>query len=586
MSSIYVNIEGEWRLGGFEYVWKTKDITKTLLDLVKPYRYTNAIDKKNEYKNDIYDGLEQYAFGIFCEELLKNRQNSNTPYIHEFYEYCLTHLKHSNITMRPKLSAILLHPYFNHEFILIHSFLNELPLKGPQEKQDFFTGLIDRLRYFDENMIASQIGNLLLSRMVLLDTTAQLCVIPYVLKTKTDISTALFSQHTFIKYIIPHIKKIFCVRDVQIRLILLEYFNNYVKLMPEDELQDQILPNLLLGIKDINDVLVAKTLRCLADLVPILGSKIVIGGNNRKRLFADGRPQGIMDNNIKHWIEPRSITPVMTSGEYIVSASPLPSSSITTIDNNNDTISESFVSMTGIGTENTIENLLIMSERLSPDGGEDIQTAATDGGDIEEEDAWSDWENDDIHQPIINTNDINNSEIANNASTTELAFSHSNLNTNIDDKTVNNNESLLLQSPLVPEINQSQHQQQQLQYQNQSQLDVKKTQTIEQQKKSPSHVVIDDINALDIKNQKFKTKSNEEVDFFKDMEPIIQSTSNLLLQDNLTKTSNNNNKNGKEEESRNSDEIEIDKSRFAFNDDNDNNVETTAWDDDDGDWGV
>lgn len=46
---------------------------------------------------------------------------------------------------------------------------------------------------------------------------------------------------------------------------------------------------LLVGIKDTNDNIVASTLRALSLLVPILGAAIVIGGK-RARLFTDGRP--------------------------------------------------------------------------------------------------------------------------------------------------------------------------------------------------------------------------------------------------------------------------------------------------------
>jgi SCY1-like protein 3 len=77
---------------------------------------------------------------------------------------------------------VLLHPYFNHDFITIHSFLTELPLKSQQVKQEFFTSLIDRLREFDEAIVATQLCEMLLSRIVLLDETAQLCVTPFVLK--------------------------------------------------------------------------------------------------------------------------------------------------------------------------------------------------------------------------------------------------------------------------------------------------------------------------------------------------------------------------------------------------------------------
>jgi SCY1-like protein 3 len=83
---------------------------------------------------------------------------------------------------------------------------------------------------------------------------------------------------------------------------------------------DEILPQLLLGIKDTNDLLVTKTLLCLADLIPILGASLVIG-KNRRKLFADGRPQQteIWSND-----QPRSITPVMNeSMDILLSSSPV-----------------------------------------------------------------------------------------------------------------------------------------------------------------------------------------------------------------------------------------------------------------------
>lgn len=301
------------------------------------------------------------------------------PHLTDFLDYCATQLRHKLPQKRPPLSAVLQHPYLNHEFVIIHSFLSELPLKNASDKLDFFTSLIDRLRAFDEQNVAVQLADLLLSRMVLLDPTAQLHVIPYVLSTRTDANAqSLFGASVFSQFIIPRILQLFEVHDAQTRLILLEYFAFYVKYMSEADMKDVMLPQLLLGIRDKNDVLVAATLRALAELVPILGAGVVIG-RNRSHVFADGRPQVNRDTMSVpvEWMEQRSITPVLSSGTN-------KQLSLSTTQLDHVDISESFAS--------TSNRSNLMLERLSPDGGEDEKTAS-DVPDLEN-DAWSDWDGD------------------------------------------------------------------------------------------------------------------------------------------------------------------------------------------------
>lgn len=376
-SAVYVAAkDGAWRMAGFEHLWKSADITDELLKRSQPFRYGAAVDPSEARQRGV--AVEQFAFAILCEEILRTQSDADMPNVDAFKKYCAEHLRHKTVGMRPQLSAVLLHPYFNHEFVVIHSFLTEMPLKCPAEKQQFFTGLIDRLRAFSEVNVATQMIDLLLSRIVLLDATAQLCVTPFVLKPRTDdLFPALFTVATFTAHVVPKILQIFTVRDAQIRLILLEYFGAYVRLFPVDILTDQLLPLLLLGIKDTNDVLVAATLRCLADLIPLLGASIVVG-RNRGRLFADGRPQGCGSGDVvpPHWTEHRSITPVMNA-EYS-GGGPSVSPALDHVD-----ISGSYESASPRRNH-------LLQERLSPDGGEDVKTTSEV---MEmEDDTWSDWE--------------------------------------------------------------------------------------------------------------------------------------------------------------------------------------------------
>lgn len=545
-ASVYVTPTGGWRLHGFEHLWPAKEVNATLLERSQSYRYKAAIDP-NETKRDRIDGLEQYSFAVLCEEILKHHKATTAvPNVNEFRQYCAEHLRHATLAMRPKLSAVLLHPYFNHEFVLIHSFLTELPLKSQLEKQTFFTSLIDRLRDFDEQNVAVQLTDLVLSRMVVLDDTAKLCVIPFVLRPRMDADAALstptplFSVDTFIKYIIPKVQQLFLVRDSQIRLILLEYFAHYVSFFPSKELIiDEILPQLLLGIREgNNETIVAMTLRALADLIPILGSAVVIG-RNRGRLFGDGRPNGAqekMTSATSSWAcVPRSITPVINAvaaSDGLVSGSPLRDA----VD-----ISDSYVSM--VNSHN--DQQLLMPERLSPDGGEDVQTAS-EQPDIED-DGWSDWE--DNQEPAAHT-----------------THDHDHDTGIISIGEVIAGDVILDDTKSPPATNH--------------------TTAHAPQTTDLTSTFIKDIKELDIKTTKPPVLSEID-DMFKDMEPVIASSSGnpLLMNGNATITELDVSK-----VSRTSTKaVRVDRNRFAMTNvavDDDALADDDAWGHGDNDWDV
>ena len=100
---------------------------------------------------------------------------------------------------------------------------------------------------------------------------------------------AVLPEDLFREKIIPVLINIFQVREMQIRLILLKFFPNYVGMFSTSQLEDVILPHVLLGVRDTDDNLVAETLKALSVLVPILGATKVIG-KRRKKVFADGSP--------------------------------------------------------------------------------------------------------------------------------------------------------------------------------------------------------------------------------------------------------------------------------------------------------
>lgn len=132
---------------------------------------------------------------------------------------------------------------------------------------------------------------------------------------------------------------------------------------------------LLVGIKDTSDELVAATLKALADLVPLLGSEIVIGGK-RAKLFNDGRPTDFTNTN-RSKPTSRVSTPVNRVAHQ-TRATPV------------------------LGESN---NLSVLSERQRPDGEEGTDSQELLQSNEDDLDKWDDWntneDEDDLDEHMV-----------------------------------------------------------------------------------------------------------------------------------------------------------------------------------------
>lgn len=366
-AAIYVTNDGSWKLGGLEFLSRFSDVTLSFLQKARARRYEKGVPPEEDSSKTVDPkAIDAFAFGVLVEEVFhKIPDDVQIPGFKEFREISKKHLQNSEPSLRPKLSQLLDQPIFNHRFVIIHDFLSELPLKSDEEKTSFFRGLVDQLREFPQILLASQLSVLLLSRLVLLDKTAQEHVLPVVLQPHNECrplsNPPLFCMDTFKQYIVPRLMHMFSVRDAQIRLLLLDHFEQYCIAFSKEQLRTKILPELLVGIKDTNDTVVASTLRALAFLVPILGAATVIGGK-RARLFTDGRPK-------------QDGTQVKESQSAQIDQGRRPSKE----------------HAKPIIAQETASPILIaeLPERPSPDGGEDLSLPTQLD---EETDNWSDWD--------------------------------------------------------------------------------------------------------------------------------------------------------------------------------------------------
>lgn len=358
---VYVTTDGTWKLGRMEYLCRFSDLTNEYLASIIAHRYNPAINSEEDsIALKLPSNIDKYAFSVLVDEILEGKDNDDIPTVMEFKDYCKNRLR-NNCQTDISLKQLIFHPFFTHRFVAIYTFLVELPLKTEIEKTEFFKTLADELTLFPEDLIAKQLTTLLLSRLVILNRTAQDDLLPRMLQLKNDKHPeSLFTKEVAMKYVSLRLLDIFAIRDVHIRLILLKHFTNICSFFTHQQLRKYVLPELLVGIKDTNDSLVEATLNAVADLVPILGASTVVG-KNRYKIFSDGCPLGYNPNN----------SSVNDSSRVVVTSS-----------------------------QKAGDNNISLIERPSPDGGEDI--ADNVNVDEDENDCWSDWEN----QTEVNESDV------------------------------------------------------------------------------------------------------------------------------------------------------------------------------------
>ncbi|CAL1547743.1 unnamed protein product, partial [Lymnaea stagnalis] len=302
LSSIYVSPDGTWKLGGLEHACKFTDATQEYLEKCRAFRHEDSLSPEEKTGNVRIDGAlgharDIFAFGALVDSLLDLVKEKND--IIKTLDQQMSVCSSADPASRPKVTTLLGMTALKSDLLEILSYLKNIAIKSDTEKREFFSHLVERLRKIPETVLARRLVVPLLARFVLLNEWADKLVLPYLLRPKRDSTgtnssaiQGLLDESLYKQYVINHLFNIFHVHDSHIRLVLLEHFSHYVQLFTRAQLEDDIFIQILLGVRDTDDRIVAASLRALADLVAVLGGDFVIGGS-RKSFFFHGLPKKI-----------------------------------------------------------------------------------------------------------------------------------------------------------------------------------------------------------------------------------------------------------------------------------------------------
>lgn len=196
---------------------------------------------------------------------------------------------------RPRAASLLDEPLFRHcDYLRIVHFIEHFASFDEPAIATFFETIVARLRSLPPDVLSLKLVPLLLtSRFVMLHPAAAGSLLPFLFSGSPagQVEEPLLDEHLFRLRILPLICKLYCVRKVQIRLILLEQLPLYVGLVEQKQLIEQLLPQIWEGTRDENERLVAASFRAIALLVDRFGAAPLLG--ERQRLFSNIIPKAL-----------------------------------------------------------------------------------------------------------------------------------------------------------------------------------------------------------------------------------------------------------------------------------------------------
>uniref|UniRef100_A0A0N4ZSW4 Protein kinase domain-containing protein n=1 Tax=Parastrongyloides trichosuri TaxID=131310 RepID=A0A0N4ZSW4_PARTI len=260
IENIFVHKNCHWVLGGLEYAAKIEDSLSVPKTDIRGY-------------GDILEVCFRIMIGVMsqtakdCMEELIYKINNE-----EYLSFLQIQTDYKDA--------------FNNNLVIIEKFLENLPLKSVEEKEEFFSSIVDDLKTIPNEIIGERLLQSFFSAYMWLEPLAHNGFYNHLFEVEEN--GGILNSVNYKKYLLPALLHEFKVYEIGRRTALLDYFDIYAKYIDSMTLKTILLPQVNIGLKDIHEEIVSRTYKALSTLVNIIGIEAVTN-NKPKKIFADGR---------------------------------------------------------------------------------------------------------------------------------------------------------------------------------------------------------------------------------------------------------------------------------------------------------
>lgn len=294
MASVFVDVAGEWKLGGVEYLKPVEPAPNSeaepdlprlpVLQVYEPpegRKFSKANKRIEKWSADMW-GLGCLIWEVFNGSLSRTASLKSVGKIPRNLVPDYVQLVGANPKSRPNPAKFLQDcrtdgHYLKNSFVDANLFLQELQIKEHKEQKTFFSSLSSSLDSFPQQYCKHKILPQLLNAYEY--GSAGSAVLGPLFKVGKLLDTDEYQQK-----IVPCVVKLFSSTDRATRIHLLQQLDNFVLHLKPSTVDEQIFPHVALGFGDTVPAMREQTVKSMLLLAPKLSEKTI--NNQLLKYFA------------------------------------------------------------------------------------------------------------------------------------------------------------------------------------------------------------------------------------------------------------------------------------------------------------